>query len=136
LVFFTDRNLGKAFPSILRAAGLAVERLDDHFADDTPDEVWLEAVAANGWIVISYDRRIRYKPNEIAAIRRAGARVLLLIGKAPFIELARSFVATMPSIERFAAEQEAPWIAKVYRAGDAERLRRSDAPGTILRWFP
>ena len=113
-----------------------MERLDDHFADDTPDEVWLAAVATNGWIVISYDRRIRYKPNEIAAIRRARARVLLLVGKAPFAELARSFVATKTAIEKFVAEQEAPWIAKVYRAGDAERLRRPDAPGSVQLWFP
>jgi hypothetical protein len=31
VVYFTDRNLGKQFPEILRAAGLTVERHDDHF---------------------------------------------------------------------------------------------------------
>jgi len=40
-VYFTDRDLGKRFPEILAAVGLNVERHGDHFAPDTPDEVWL-----------------------------------------------------------------------------------------------
>jgi hypothetical protein len=44
LVYFTDRDLGKRFPEILRSSGLTVERHGDHFAPDTPDEVWLQAV--------------------------------------------------------------------------------------------
>lgn len=30
-VFFTDRDLGKKFPTILREGGLTVERHADHF---------------------------------------------------------------------------------------------------------
>jgi hypothetical protein len=63
-VYFTDRDLGKRFPEILRSAGLAVERHTDHFRDDTPDDVWLEAVGKNGRIALTHDHRIRYKPNE------------------------------------------------------------------------
>jgi hypothetical protein len=43
-VYFTDRDLGKRFTEILRSGGLTVERHGDHFAPDTPDEVWLQAV--------------------------------------------------------------------------------------------
>ena len=51
LVFFTDRDLGAAFPEILRAAGLTVERHRDYFAPDCPDEDWLaENPAAAGRI--------------------------------------------------------------------------------------
>jgi hypothetical protein len=35
LVYFTDRDLGKKIPEILRAAGLSVERHADHFQHDT-----------------------------------------------------------------------------------------------------
>jgi hypothetical protein len=38
-VYFTDRDLGKRFPEILRASGLNPE---------TPDEVWLEEVGKRG----------------------------------------------------------------------------------------
>lgn len=35
--YFTDRNLGKQFPAILRKAGVRVERFDDHFAHNLPE---------------------------------------------------------------------------------------------------
>ena len=37
-------DLGKIFPRILREAGLTVERHDDHFDENTTDEVWLQEV--------------------------------------------------------------------------------------------
>jgi hypothetical protein len=52
-VYFTDRDLGKRFPEILKTGGLTVERHADHFAHDTPDEVWLEAVGKRGWIALT-----------------------------------------------------------------------------------
>jgi hypothetical protein len=45
--FFFDRNLGHRVPEALRADGWLVEMHDDHFAEDTPDEVILEAVASS-----------------------------------------------------------------------------------------
>ena len=50
--FFFDRNLGHRVPEALRAAGRLVELHDDHFAEDTPDEVILEAVARAGWVLV------------------------------------------------------------------------------------
>ncbi len=64
MIFFTDRNLGKQFPAILKEAGLSVELHDDHFAPNTPDVDWLKEVGTRGWIVLTHDRRIGYKPNE------------------------------------------------------------------------
>ena len=90
-VFFTDRDLGKQFPEILREAGLSVERHSDHFAPDRPDEEWLEAVGREGWIAITHDARIRYKPNERAAVVRHRVALLVVVGKTPFPDLARSF---------------------------------------------
>ncbi len=49
MVFFTDRDLGKLFPQILRNAGLKVERHDDYFSETTDDLVWLAEVARRGW---------------------------------------------------------------------------------------
>lgn len=57
-VYFTDRDLGKRFPEILRSSGLTVERHEDHFTPDTPDETWLEAAGKRGWIALTHDRRI------------------------------------------------------------------------------
>ncbi|MDE2271203.1 MAG: hypothetical protein KGJ94_04365 [Xanthomonadaceae bacterium] len=79
-VFFTDRDLGKKFPQILHDAGFTVERHADHFAADTPDEQWLEAIGHRRWIAITHDGRIRYKPNELAAVMHHRVPLLVVIG--------------------------------------------------------
>jgi hypothetical protein len=102
LVFFTDRDLGKQFPEILRSS-VTVERHQDHFAPNASDETWLEEVGKRGWVALTHDRRIRSKPNELAAVMRNGVALLVIIGKAPHPELARSFVVTFPRVQRFVA---------------------------------
>lgn len=136
MIFFTDRNLGHRFPSILREAGLSVEHHDNHFSENTRDEEWLEVVGARGWIAITRDARIRYKPNECAAVVRHRVALLVLIGTAPFPELAQSFVASRSRIERFVLSHSPPYIAKVYRATNSERTKRADAPGRVELWYP
>jgi hypothetical protein len=134
-VYFTDRDLGKRFPEILRANGLNVERHADHFAPETPDAVWLEEVGKRGWIAITHDQRIRYKPNERDAVMRHRVALLVVVGKAPFPDLARAFVATLPRIEDFLAEREPPFIAKVYRAAVTDGLRGATI-GRVELWQP
>jgi len=134
--FFTDRDLGKQFPHILRDAGLKVERHGDHFAHDAPDAEWLAAVGERQWVVITHDWRIRYKPNELRAVVYNNVSMLVIIGQAPFRDLAVSFVATLPRIEAFLSCRSAPFIAKVYRASPKE-LRSGGLPsGRIEAWYP
>jgi hypothetical protein len=83
-VYFTDRDLGKRFPEILRSSGLNVERHEDHFAPDTPDAEWLEVVGDRGWIAITHDRRIRYKPNERDAVMLHRVALLVVVGRPHF----------------------------------------------------
>jgi len=136
VTFFTDRDLGKRFPEILGAGGLTVHAHHDHFGADCPDEVWLEAISKQGWVAISHDSRIRYKPNELAAVVRHRARLLVVIGKAPFAELARNFVSSKAAIGRFIEVHRAPWIAKVYRPGPRQSAERLDATGSVALWYP
>lgn len=60
--FFTDRDLGKMFPAILREAGILVERHADHFDQNEKDEVWLAEVGRRGWVALTHNLRIRYQP--------------------------------------------------------------------------
>jgi len=101
LVFFTDRDLGTLFPEILKGAGFSVERHRDHFPPECPDEDWLAEVGRRQWVALTHDARIRYKPNELAAVIRHRVRLLVIVGKAPFPDLAASFVATRSRIEAF-----------------------------------
>ena len=41
-----------------------------------------------GWVTITHDRRIRYKPNELAAVSRYRVPLLVVVGRAPYPELA------------------------------------------------
>jgi len=134
-VYFTDRDLGLGFPGILSAAGLAVERHRDHFAADCADETWLETVGNRGWVALTHDQNIRYRPNEKAAVVRHGVRLLVIVGDAPYAQLAESFVATLPRIERFLARHSAPFIAKVYRPSPRDAAGRRKPVGRIELWF-
>jgi hypothetical protein len=132
--YFTDRDLGKQFPAILRAAGLTVESHADHFAPAASDEEWLALAGSRGWTAITHDARIRYKPNELAAVRRHRVALLVVVGTAPFPVLAKSFVATVPRIETFLDRHAPPLIAKVYRAAPAAAGSEL-APGDISLWY-
>jgi hypothetical protein len=136
-VFFTDRDLGKQFPEILRAAGLTVHRHGDHFEAETPDEVWLAAIGAQGWIAVTHDRQIRYKPNERDAVMRHGVALLVVVGAAPLPELADNFVVTLPRVRRFLLRNRPPFIAKVYRPTLAhDRPHERVSAGQVERWYP
>ena len=131
VVYFTDRDLGRRFPEILRAAGLTVERHDDHFDPQTPDVEWLEEIGNREWIAVSRDKRIRYKPNERDAVIRHRVGLLLVVGDAPFLALADNFVETLPKIERFLESHPPPFIAKIYRPSPGERRQG----GRIELWY-
>lgn len=136
VVFFTDRDLGLKFPSILREAGVLVERHADHFAPTAGDEEWLELTAKKKWVAITHDSRIRYKPNELAAVIAHKAALLVVVGAAPFPELAHNFVATLPRVFAFVAGHERPFIAKVYRPMIAGDKPSKGAMGHVALWYP
>ena len=135
-VYFTDRDLGQQFPARLRLAGLLVERHADHFAPATPDTEWLSVVGRKGWIVVTHDERIRYKSNELAAVIQHRIPMLLVVGHAPYPQLAENFVRTIARIEAFVATHQPPYIAKVYRPTPKESTQRQDASGSIVHWYP
>jgi hypothetical protein len=115
-VFFTDRDLGsKIFPPILRNAGLFVEAHADHFHPETEDEEWLRAVAKRGWVILTHDKRIRYRSLQTDAVMRSGLRLFVLIGRVSHRELAENFVKALGKIRRFLKQHDHAFIAKVFR---------------------
>lgn len=136
LVYFTDRDLGLRFPEILSDAGLTVERHKDHFPHDCPDERWLKVIGKRRWVAITRDKRIRYKPNELEAVIRHRVRLLVVVGKAKYPELAESFVRTISRIEAFLARNDPPFIAKVLRPSPTELARNPEASGRVEYSYP
>jgi len=135
-IYFTDRDLGKQFPRLLSEAGIAVERHADLFKPEGTDEEWLEHCGRSGRIAITHNSRIRYVPNELAAVKRFGVRLIVVVGQAPTVELARNFVHSVSHIERMLDGRTPPFILKVYRASPGELAKAPDAPGRVEVWYP
>lgn len=119
LVVFIDRSLGKqVIASGLRAAGYAVEVHDDHFPTDARDDAWLPDVSRWGWIVLTKDKRIRYRASELAAVSVTKARVFTLTaGSIQAQEMAAIFIQAMPRIQKFVATNSPPYIVTISRSG-------------------
>jgi hypothetical protein len=135
-IYFIDRDLGKQFPRILAEAGIPVERHADLFLPEGSDEQWLEHCGKNGRVAVSHNSRIRYVPNEMAAVKRFKVSLLILVGQAPTAELAYNFVRTLRRIESVLEVSVPPLIAKVYRPTPGERARSPEAAGRVEVWFP
>lgn len=70
LVFFIDRSLGqKVIAGRLRQCGVQVEIHDDHFPQNDPDEDWISEVGKRGWVVLTKDDRIRYRPAALNGLQ-------------------------------------------------------------------
>ena len=122
LVFFTDRNLGRYFPKFLAEKGLKVKIHDDHFPQDTSDEKWLEETGRQHWVVVTKDKRIRYRKLQSEAILKFNIRVFVLTGQnVQMRKWATLFVELIPKIKRFLDRYQEPFIAKVYKDGRISR---------------
>ena len=80
---FLDRSLGRiVVPSLLRAAGLRLTTLAEHYGvpadEQVPDEDWLELAGARGWLVFMKDTRVRYNLAEREAVKAHRARCFCL----------------------------------------------------------
>ena len=95
-----------------------------------------EQVGKRGWIALTHDRRIRYKPNELSAVMQHGVALLVIVGNAPFPDLARSFVNSRAVIENFLRGRKPPFIAKIYRPSSSATAAHSSAPGRVEHWYP
>lgn len=80
--FFVDRSLGRQrVPEALRRAGWTLRTHHEVYGErdeHVPDVEWLELCGRSTLAVLSKDRRLRYRPAEIDAIRRFGVRAFVL----------------------------------------------------------
>ena len=134
-VSFTDRDLGKAFPAFLRDVGPEVERHADHFTPDCPHPDWLRVVGERGWVAVTHDARIRYKPNERDAVQEHKVALLVMIGRMRHADLAVGFINTRSRILRFVDKHRPPYIAKVYCASSITESRGKASAGRVEMWW-
>jgi predicted nuclease of predicted toxin-antitoxin system len=81
LTIFLDESLdGDAVASALRNAGAIVVRHTERFERGIADEVWLTEAGKNNWVVLTRDKRIRYRRLERLALQSARVRAFVFTG--------------------------------------------------------
>jgi len=119
LTFYFDRCFGTRFPEALWRARppFGVEyhhNKRNRFPKDTQDDVWLNAVGAQGWIVFSHDRRFHDQSPAVAAIKQHGIGCFYLWGaNADTWSKLACFVRGYGRIERLVHETPRPFIFQV-----------------------
>jgi hypothetical protein len=122
LEFFFDRSLGKETARLLREAGWEIHLVADHYPDDAqliPDEAWMAEGCQRGWILLSKDKRIRYRGAELAQLHD-GQLFCLANGNLLIEEMAEQFLQAERAIVRAAVARE-PGFWKLYAGGRLER---------------
>jgi hypothetical protein len=106
--FFFGRSLGKASARRLRDRGWTVHLIADFYADDAadiPDEEWIAEGCKRGWILLTKDKKIRYRSHELEALEE-GHLFCLASGNLDLDEMAERFTEAQPAMLRAVARHE------------------------------
>ncbi len=122
--FFVERSLGaKLILEELRRAGCIAHGHAEHFAPECPDTEWLREVGRRGWMVLTKDARIRYRPNEKRTLLDSNVRAFILTGKGGTgADMAQTFLNALPAIRRLAESTRPPFIAHVWNSGEVKLM--------------
>lgn len=123
---FIDRDIwSHRLDEALRTAGIPFAAHRDHFPDDTPDPEWITAVGERGWVIVTRDRRIRYRANEVAAVRKSQLHLFALTsGNVSAAETATIVVKAWPAIQRAVATTAPPMMWSITRGGAVSAIKR------------
>jgi len=110
----------------MRQAGARVEVHADHFADDAPDDVWLPVVGAHGWIVVTKDKAIRHRSNELEALKTARVAAFVLTAKGFTGAQTGAALAKAPSEARAVRDRQP---APLHRGRECQRQDHDALPG-------
>lgn len=115
-----SRRLGEA----LAEAGIPFVAHHEKFAPACPDDEWLRVAGREGWIVITRDKAIRRKANELAACRDANVIAFALAsGNASAEDTARLVVGLYRTMLRKARGTKPPAMFSVTLAGTISQVR-------------
>jgi predicted nuclease of predicted toxin-antitoxin system len=126
LVFFVDRSLGRRIiPGALHDAGEEVRIHDEHFPQDAKDEIWLAEAGKQNWVVLTKDKNIRYRANELQALVAAKVRAFVLTARGDLsgAEVGQIFVRALPAMKRLCEMTNPPFIARVSRDGSVTLVK-------------
>jgi predicted nuclease of predicted toxin-antitoxin system len=122
MTFFFDRSMGRKIPAALHQLGIDAIAHDDHFAQNTPDSVWLSSVGRRGWVVITKDDRIRFRPAERRALIDHGVGCFVVLRRnATRLQLAQILLRAWDDIVNITDTEARPFLYAVLADGTVER---------------
>jgi hypothetical protein len=96
-----------------------IELLDDLYAQDVRDDVWIPEAGEQGRIILTKDAMIQRRPNEQAALLAASTAVFVFTrGGVTSERVALSMVAAMPSIREAVRRFDVPLLGRINLAGE------------------
>lgn len=111
--------MGRAIARRLEEEGVQVELHDDHFSQGTPDADWLSVIGQRGWIVLTKDTRIRYRPHEKQALLAAGVRAFAFTsGSLSGTEMREAIVKALPRMLKLLAAHPRAFVARITATSD------------------
>jgi PIN like domain len=129
-VVYLDENLsGPKIASVLRGFGdWRVETHYDHYPREgptIPDPVVVERCAAEGWLLISCDDRLRFVPHNKGAVLKHRAKVYMFPeGNYHAHEYTAALTMARRNLINIARKTHPPFFARIYINGDVRLLDR------------
>ena len=119
-MIFIDCSIPRAVAEALKAVRNDVLWLEDQFALDTKDRVWLAAAGANEWLVISRDKKVITRPGERAAIMENNVGCFIIAQKQNLTkwDYFKLLAKTIDGMEERFLLTPRPFIYKVGANGD------------------
>lgn len=121
LAIYLDENHcnNKYILAVLEKAGVRVERHLKHFARGTPDEEWLPFVGTNNWILLTTDKRIRFRENEKLAVIRNRVRMFYFSkNEMSGRQMAVAVEKALPEMRKLCEKHQPPFFAAITRGGE------------------
>ena len=101
-----------------------METHDDHFSQITKDPDLLHELGQRGWVLITEDEHIRYRPAEQEAYIKAGLRIFVLIAANLGAEEAlRILLSAESRIRRVLELDEGPFIYRIGKDASVVKIQ-------------
>jgi hypothetical protein len=113
--------------------GEEVIRFQERFARGTEDEKWLPKAGAAGLVIVTKDGRLRYRPNERAALIEANTGVFT-VTSGPGKVMGATLKLGLPTMRRVLRGQKTPFVGHVLPDGRVSlSIVNGDACSKIIK---
>jgi PIN domain-containing protein len=125
-VFFFDENLPASVAKALTSLGTceATHQIDWLPKGAHDEQIFGFLAGHPGWVLVTQDKRISRKPQQVQALLEAGVAAFILTGRAEksVEDLAVFFIRHMPRMIEYARRTARPYVFGISDRGVFERL--------------